>query len=83
MPMILKMKKELYLHIYKLFYWFSDNVFKANLGKCHPLTNTDENTTLKIKTRTISSSSNQKVLDILFDNFYNMSLHYDGKPHRS
>lgn len=56
---------------------------KPTLVKCHPLTNIDENITLKIKTRTISSSSNQKVLDTLFDNFYNISLHYDGKPHRS
>lgn len=56
---------------------------KPTLVKCHPLTNIDENITLKIKTRTISSSSNQTVLDILFDNFYNISLHYDGKPHRS
>ena len=54
-------------NINKLFNWFL-NFLKAKSDKCHLLINTDENVALKIKNETITSSSNQKLLGILFNN---------------
>ena len=62
-------------NIDKLFDWFSDNVLKANPGKCHLLINTNENVTLRIKTETITNSSNQKLLGILFNNKFDFDKH--------
>ena len=77
--MILKMTKLsiklLEKIIQKLFDWFSDNSFKANPDKCHLLINTDENVTLKIKNETITNSSNQKLLGMLFNNRLDFDEH--------
>ena len=59
----------------KLFDWFSDNFLKDNNNKCHLLINTDENVTLKIKNETITNSSNQKLLVILFNNKFDFDEH--------
>ena len=59
----------------KLFQWFSDNFLKANPDKCHLLINTDENVALKIKNETITNSSNEKLLGILFNNKFDFDKH--------
>ena len=63
-----KVIESLEKNINKLFHWFLDNFLKANPDECHLLINTDENVPLKIKNETITNSSNQKVLRILFNN---------------
>ena len=63
-----KVTKLLEKNTNKFFGWFSDNFLKANPDKCHLLINTDENVALKIKNGTITNSSNQKLLGILFNN---------------
>ena len=63
-----KVIESLEKNIDKLFHWFSDNFLKANADKCHLLINTDENVALKIKNETITNSSNEKLLGILFNN---------------
>ena len=63
-----KVIKLLEKNINKFLDWFSDNFLKANPDICHLLINTDENVPLKIKNETITNSSNQKVLRILFNN---------------
>ena len=62
-------------NINTLFDWFSDNFFKANPDKCHLLISTDENVALKIKNETITSSSNQKLIGILFNNTFDFDEH--------
>ena len=50
------------------------------------LINTDKNVALKTKNETITNSSKEKLLGILFNNKFdinNMSLHYTEKPPRS
>ena len=59
----------------KLFDWFSENFLKANSDKCHLLINTDEYIALKIKTETITNSSNQKLLGLLFNNKFDFDEH--------
>ena len=59
----------------KLCHWFSDNFLKANPDKCHLLINTDENAALKIKNETITNSSNEKLLGILFNNKFDFDEH--------
>ena len=54
---------------------FSDNFLKANPDKCHLLINTDENVALKIKNETITNSSNEKLLGILFNNKFDFDEH--------
>ena len=69
--MTLKIKKVIKLpekNIDKLFQWSSDNSLKTNPDKCHLHVNTDENVVLKIKNETITKSSDQKLLGILFNN---------------
>ena len=51
------LEKLLEKYIDKIFDWFSDIFLKANPDKCHLLTNTDKNVTLKIKNETITNSS--------------------------
>ena len=63
---LVKVIESLEKNIDKLFHWFSDNFLKANPDKCHLLINTDENVALKIKNETITTSSNEKLLGILF-----------------
>ena len=63
-----KVFESLEKNIDKLFDWFSDNFLKADSDKCHLLINTDENFALKIKNETITNSSNEKLLGILFNN---------------
>ena len=70
-----KVIQSLEKNIDKLFHWFSDNFLKANPDKCHLLINTDENVTLKIKNETITSSSNEKLLGILFNNKFDFDEH--------
>ena len=70
-----KVIESLEKNIDKLFHWFSDNFLKANPDKCHLLINTDENVALKIKNETITNSSNQKVLRILFNNKFDFDEH--------
>ena len=62
-------------NIDKFFNWYSDNFLKANAGKCILLINTDENITLKNKNETITNSSNQNLLGILFKNKFNFDEH--------
>ena len=62
-------------NINTLFDWFSDNFFKTNPDKCHLLISTDENVALKIKNETITSSSNQKLIGILFNNTFDFDEH--------
>ena len=59
----------------KLFDWFSDNFLKAKPDKCHLLINNDENVALKIKNETITNSSNEKLLGILFNNKFDFDEH--------
>ena len=59
----------------KLFDWFSDNFLKANPNKCHLLTNTVENVGIKLKYETITNSSSQKLLGILFNNKFDFDEH--------
>ena len=59
----------------KLFDRVLDNVLKANPGECHLLINTDESVALKIKNETVTNSSNQKLLGILFNNKFNFGEH--------
>ena len=61
-------------NVEKPFDWFSNNFLKANFDKYHLLINTDENVTLKIKNETITISSNQKLLGVLFDNKFNFGV---------
>ena len=63
-----KVIKLLEKNINKFLDWFSDNFLKANPDICHLLINTDENVALKIKNETITNSSNEKLLGILFNN---------------
>ena len=70
-----KVIESLEKNIDKLFHWFSDNFLKANPDKCHLLINTDENVTLKIKNETITNSSNEKLLCILFNNKFDLDEH--------
>ena len=67
-----KVIESLEKNIDKLFHWFSDNFLKANPDKCHLLINTDENVALKIKNETITNSSNEKLLGILFNNKFDI-----------
>ena len=53
----------------------SDNFLKANPDKGQLLINTDENVTLKIKNETITNSSNEKLLCILFNNKFDLDEH--------
>ena len=48
---------------------------KANPGECHLLINTDESVALKIKNETVTNSSNQKLLGILFNNKFDFGEH--------
>ena len=60
----------------KLFDWFSDKFFKAYPDKCHLLLiNTDENVALKMKNETITNSSNEKLIRILFNNKFDFDDH--------
>ena len=70
-----KVIESLEKNIDKLFHWFSDNFLKANPDKCHLLINTDENVALKIKNETITNSSNEKLLGILFNNKFDFDEH--------
>ena len=70
-----KVIESLEKNIDKLFHWFSDNFLKANPDKCHLLINTDENIALKIKNETITNSSNEKLLGILFNNKFDFNEH--------
>ena len=70
-----KVIQSLEKYIDKLFDWFSDNFLKANPNKCHLLTNTDGNVALKIKNETITNSSNEKLLGILFNNKFDFDEH--------
>ena len=71
-----KVIKLLEKNINKLFDWFSDDFLKANPGKCHLLINTDENVALKIENETITNSSNQTLLGILFNNKFDFDEHF-------
>ena len=62
-------------NIDKLFDWFSDYFLKANPDMCHLLLNIDENIASKIKNETITNSSNQKLLGILFNNKFDIDEH--------
>ena len=70
-----KVIKLLEKNIDKFFDLFSDNFLKANPDKCHLLINTDENFALKIKNETITNSSNEKLLGILFNNKFDFDEH--------
>ena len=67
--------KSLEKNIDKLFSWFSDNFLKANPDMCQQLINTSKNVALKIKNETITNSSNQKLLGILFNNKFDFDEH--------
>ena len=54
---------------------FWDNFLRANPDKCHLLINTDENVASKIKNQTITNSSNEKLLGILFNNKFDFDEH--------
>ena len=59
---------------------------KANPDKWHLVVNAGENVSLKIRNETITNSSNQKLLRILFNkkfDFDEHTSHYAGKPSRS
>ena len=62
-------------NIDKPFHWFSDNFLKANPDKWHLLINADENVALKIKNEFITSSSNEKLLGILFNKKFDFEEH--------
>ena len=49
------------------------NFLKANPDRL--LVNTDENVTLKVKNETVTNSSNQKLLGILFNNKFDFHEH--------
>ena len=49
--------------------------FKANPDKYHLLINTDENVASKIKNETITNSSNEKLLGMLFNNKFDFDEH--------
>ena len=70
-----KVIESLEKNVDKLFHWFSDNFLKANPDKCHLLINTDENVALKIKNETITNSSNEKLLGVLFNNKFDFDEH--------
>ena len=53
----------------------SQITLKAKPDKCHKYINTDENVALKIKNETITNSSNQKLLGILFNNKFDFDEH--------
>ena len=72
---VIKVIESFEKYIDKLFHWFSDNFFKANPDKCHLPINTDENVSLKIKNETITNSSNEKLLRILFNNKFDFDEH--------
>ena len=72
---VIKVTESFEKYIDKLFHWFSDNFFKANPDKCHLPINTDENVALKIKKETITNSSNEKLLVILFSNKFDFDEH--------
>ena len=70
-----KVIKSLEKNIDKLFDWFSDNILKANPDKYHLLINADENVASKIKNQTITNSSTEKLLGILFNNKFDFDEH--------
>ena len=49
--------------------------FQTNPDKCHLFINADENVALKIKNETITNSSNEKLLGILFNNKFGLDEH--------
>ena len=61
-----KVIKSIEPNINKLFDWIPDKFLKANPNKCHLLINTDE---------TITNSSNQNLLGILFNNKFDFDEH--------
>ena len=70
-------------NIDKLFDRFSYNFYKANPDKCDLLINTDENVKSKIKNKTITNSSNQKLLGILFHNIFGLDEYIASLCRRS
>ena len=48
---------------------------KANPDKYHLLINTDENVALKVKKETVTNSSNEKLVGILFNNKFDFDEH--------
>ena len=51
-----------------LFKWFSDNYMVANADKCHLLTSTSEEVSVKIENQIIKNSLQEKLLKILTKN---------------
>ena len=51
-----------------LFKWFSDNYMVANADKCHLLTSTSEEVSVKIENQIIKNSLQEKLLKILTEN---------------
>ena len=74
-PYAYDLEKLLEKYIDKIFDWFPDIFLKAYPDQCHLLINTDKNVTLKTKNETITNSSNQKLLGILFDNKFDFDEH--------
>ena len=51
-----------------LFKWFSNNYMVANADKCHLLTSTSEEVSVKIENQIIKNSLQEKLLKILTEN---------------
>ena len=61
-----------------LFKWFSDNYMVANADKCHLLTSTSEEVSVKIENQVIKNSLQEKLLKILTENRLTFEPHVEN-----
>ena len=60
---------------HKLSDWFSNNCLKVNFNKCHLLVNAIDNIRVSVRNKTISNSSNHKLLGIRFNSNFRFDDH--------
>ena len=61
-----------------LFKWFSNNYGVANADKCHLLTSTSEEVSVKIKNEIIKNYLQEKLLGIVIDNSLTFEPHVEN-----
>ena len=61
-----------------LFKWFSNNYMVANADKCHLLTSTSEEVSVKIENEIIKNSLQEKLLGIVIDNRLTLEPHIEN-----
>ena len=61
-----------------LFKWFSENYIIADADKCHLLTSTSEEVSVKIKNEIIKNYLQEKLLGIVIDNSLTFEPHVEN-----